>query len=297
MKKAYFIINPKSGYRNYRKVEEKIKKYAKNLHSGTQIKIWEYKEQLEDLIEEAKKGNFDIVFAVGGDGTVHCIGKYFIGTNINLGIIPNGSGDGIARHFHIPKDVDKALELIEKGQIIRIDTGLVNDIPFIGFMGAGIDAKVAHMFSSLTQRGFIPYVKLSLNEYFKQKTEKYRIKIEGMEPFEIEPQALSIANTSQFGNGAYFSPGSSATDGILQLCKLDKIPHIKLPIVIYKIFKATCHELKEYKRWDFKQVWIERNGEDYGQVDGEAIRTGKHFCVKIQEKSLNLLIPKLNLKV
>lgn len=297
MKKVYFIINPKSGHKKYQKVKDIIEKYSKNLHPDSLIRIWEKKEQLEELINEAKNGNFDIVFAVGGDGTVHCVGKYFIGTNINLGIIPNGSGDGIARHFHIPKEVPKALELIEKGQIIRIDTGLINDIPFIGFMGTGIDAKVAHMFSSLTHRGFIPYVKLALAEYLKQKTEKYKIMISGQEPFEIQPQVLSIANTSQFGNGAYFSPGSSAVDGVLQICKLDVVPHIKLPLAIYKIFNATCHELKEYKRWNCKEVWIERSDEDFGHVDGEAIRTGKKFCVKIQEKSLNLLIPKLGLSV
>ena len=297
MKKIFFLINPKSGHKNYLQVKEVIEKYLKNLHSDSKIRIWEEKNQLEELIEESKNGQYDIVFAVGGDGTAHCVGKHFIGTNINLGIIPNGSGDGIARHFHIPKNVHQALELIEKGYIQRIDTGLINDIPFIGFMGTGIDAKVAYMFSSLKKRGFLPYVKLALSEYLKQKTEKYRISIDGEETFEIEPQILSIANTSQFGNGAYFSPGSSAIDGILQLCKLDVVPHIKLPLAIYKIFNATCHELKEYQRWDFKEVWIERNGEDFGHVDGESIKTGKKFCIKVQKKSLNLLVPKLGLNI
>lgn len=297
MKRAYFIINPKSGHKNYLQVKDIIETYTRKDYPDSVVKIWEKKEQLEELVQEAKTGSYDIVFAVGGDGTVHCVGKHFIGTNINLGIIPNGSGDGIARHFHIPKNTHKALELIDKGQIIRIDTGLLNDIPFIGFMGTGIDARVAYMFSSLTKRGFIPYVKLALSEYLKQKTEKYILSIDGQEPFEIEPQVLSIANTSQFGNGAYFSPGSSAIDGKLQICKLDIVPHIKLPIAIYKIFNATCHELKEYQRWNCKQVWIERNSDDFGHVDGEAIHTGKKFCVKIQEKSLNLLIPKLGLSV
>jgi YegS/Rv2252/BmrU family lipid kinase len=297
MKKAYFIINPKSGNKNYLQVQEKIKRYVKKSHPESVVKIWKEKNQLGELVQEAKEGRYDIVFAVGGDGTVHCVGQYFIDTDIVLGIIPNGSGDGISRHFHIPKKVERALELIEKGHILRIDTGLINETPFIGFMGTGIDARVAHMFSSLTKRGFIPYAKLAISEYLKQKTEKYYITLENQKTFEIEPQVLSIANTSQFGNGAYISPGSSALDGILQLCKLDFVPHIKLPIAIYKIFNATCHELKEYQRWNFKQAWIERNGEDFGHVDGEEIHTGKKFFVKIKEKSLNLLVPKLGLNV
>jgi len=75
------------------------------------------------------------------------------------------------------------------------------------------------------------------------------------------------------------------------------VPYIKLPLAIYKIFNATCHELKEYQRWDFKEVWIERNGEDFGHVDGESIKTGKKFCIKVQKKSLNLLVPKLGLNI
>ncbi len=297
MKKAYFIVNPKSGHKNYLQVKNTIDRYLKNVGSGSVVRIWEEKDQLDSLISEAKSGNFEVVFAVGGDGTVHCVGKHFIGTDICLGIIPNGSGDGIARHFHIPKDTKKALELLEKGHIQRIDTGLLNDIPFIGFMGTGIDAKVAYMFSNLSHRGFVPYVKLALSEYFKKRTERYVITIEGKDSFEIQPQILSVANTSQFGNGAYFSPGSSALDGTLQLCKLDLVSSLKLPVAIYRIFNATCHKLDEYGRWDFREVWIERSGEDYGHVDGEAVRTGKKFCVKVQTKSLNLLVPRLGLSI
>lgn len=294
---AFFVVNPKSGKGNYQKVAAYIERYGKHYGLEFRVRIWERKEQLGELMAEAMNGAYDVIYAVGGDGTVHEVGKYLIGTPFTLGILPNGSGDGIARHCSIPKKISENLSLITKGQVIAMDTGLMNDKPFIGFMGLGLDARVAHGFEGLTKRGFVPYVKLALSEYFKKRTEEFEVSLDGGESFCIKPQVLAIANTSQFGNGAHFSPGSSATDGILELCKLDPINNAQLPMTIIRIFNATCTQIKGYGRWSFQEALIHRTSdEDFGQLDGEAIRTGKKIFIKVQKKSLYLLVPKLGIQ-
>jgi len=293
MKKGLFIINPKSGKLNFKEAEKRLQSLCNEYSHQSQVVVWEKKDGLDELIERGKAENVDVIFGVGGDGTIHEIAKRLIGTETALGIIPTGSGNGIGRHFKIPLQFKKAFDLINTGEIRLIDTGLCDGKPFIGFMGTGIDATVAHQFSSLTKRGFLPYVKLAFSEYSKRETEICEIELDGKKKFKVDAQIMAVGNTSQFGNGAIFSPQSNAMDGMLEFASLALVPHWYLPLMIIRIFTGWYGGFSLYQNHSFKEARIRRTrAVKTTQLDGEPIISDEWMSVSVVPKSLRILLPK-----
>ena len=167
------------------------------------------REQLSETIVDA---GYDIVCAVGGDGSVHEVGTALIGTKTKLAILPVGSGNGLARHMKIPLNVKEAIECINKNNSIQMDTVLVNDKTFLGVGGYGFDALIAKKFEGSRKRGFTSYIKLVLKEVFKYNPINVSIDANG-QVRKLPVFLCTIANTSEFGNGFIVSPKSDATDG------------------------------------------------------------------------------------
>lgn len=242
-------------------------------------------------IAAAEKHNYDAIIAVGGDGSVNEIGSALIDSSCALGIIPCGSGNGIARHLKVPLNVEKAVQRVARFSEITIDTGLVNETPFIGTCGFGFDAHIAEKFDSFGKRGFFSYAQLVIREYNGYEAPVFKITGKGID---LEKKAImcSVANSSQFGNGFTISPNSDIQDGIFEMVFLERFSWIKAPIIAGKFFSKSIHTSKHFSTLSFTdRIKIEVQGvnEFYYHIDGEPLKGKGDFSVTIRPKSLNIL--------
>lgn len=248
-----------------------------------------YTERPGHATEIAKDavGRYDVVVAVGGDGSVNEVSNSLVNTNVALGIIPSGSGNGLARHLHIPLDIKNAIECIKKGNERLIDTATINDRFFVGIAGIGFDAHIGFEFSKFGKRGFWSYVKVTSREFFQYKPKSYKITIDG-NSFSTEAFLITIANSSQYGNDAYIAPEALADDGELAVCILQKMPLAMVPGFTFKLFTKKVNTSRFLNTLKGKHIIIEQEAE-IAHIDGEPVTLGKHLDIKVLPSSLKVI--------
>lgn len=289
MVKILFIANPVSGVSKKKNIEKLI-------GEKTDIKKFHYEfnytqspKHATELARNAVSKKFDIVVAIGGDGTVNEIGKGLIGTKTALAFLPIGSGNGLARHLKIPMNLEKAMNVINTGKIIPIDTAQINNEVFIGMAGIGFDAHIGWEFAKCGKRGFRNYIKIFLSEYPKYKAQDFEISIHGKTIFK-NALLISFANGSQYGNNAVIAPEADLQDGFLDVCVLKNFPFYSVPHLAWRLFNKRMHESKYLEIFRAKEILIKQNS-DRGHIDGEPVLFGKEMKIKVNPLSLNVLIP------
>lgn len=261
-----------------------------------EIWFWDYPEQIDDLLSRALQQAFDIVFAAGGDGTVHEVGVRLIGSSIALGILPMGSGNGIANHFNIPHSLKKAIEILNNYEIITVDTALVNGSPFIGFFSFGLDACVIHALKA-KKRGFWQYFNTALSIFYYYRAEQTQFYWDGKSEA-WKTILFGVVNTAQYGNKVIVAPHASARDGKLDLIALLPIRFWQLPALMYHSFNGSLSRFGAYRRYALNApLTIHRRNSPFlqegkGQTDGEPILLPSEIKVEIVPASLKLLVPK-----
>jgi diacylglycerol kinase (ATP) len=291
MKKSiYFIINPISGTSKKKNLPALIDTYLDHSLFDYEIRYTQYAKHAKEIAHEAAQKGIDIVCAVGGDGSVHEVGTALIGTKTALAILPAGSGNGLARHLHIPLKLPQAIQSINQMHSIVMDTVLVNDKPFLGVGGYGFDALIADKFNKLAKRGFWNYVKLITKEFYSFKPIQISIELPNIKK-EMPVVLCTVANASEFGNGFCISPQSSVTDGKIELCLLKPFAFWKAPSVAYHFFKKTSHKSKftEIIPVEKARIIIDQQMAHY---DGEPFKVRKELNIQVVPKSLNILVGK-----
>jgi len=243
-----------------------------------------FKLAIENLKEYYK------IVAVGGDGTVNEISKALIYKDNLFGIIPTGSGNGLARSLKIPKNLKKAINKIIKGNTIKIDSGKVNDHHFLNVAGIGFDAQIAHTFTKSKKRGFKTYFLHILREFINYKPTDVIIEKDDREELKISPFLVSIANSQQWGNNAYISPSSKINDGLFEICVLKKFPLIITPVLVVRLFLKNIHKSKYMKTIQADSVVIKLKTNSKGHIDGEPVVFDKILNIKILKKSINIIV-------
>lgn len=211
------IINPISGTVSKLRMIPNISRRLEQAGIDFEICATEGPGHATELAAEAARcGTFDGVLACGGDGTVNEAARGLAGTDVPLGIIPAGSGNGLARHLGIPVDIDRSLRVIAERNIINADYGLANSTPFFCTCGVGFDAAVSERFARQKRRGVMMYLKSAIDEYVKFNPEEYVIEAGGQV---LTERAFLVVccNASQYGNNAFIAPDASVTDGVLDL--------------------------------------------------------------------------------
>ncbi len=288
-KKLLFIINPISGGKSKSKVDEIIQIQSDLDDFDFEIIYTEYPLHAKEIVEE-KATEFDAVIAVGGDGTINEIAKSLSQKGIPLGIIPMGSGNGLARYLGIPLKPKKAVEALFHSKIKEIDTATLNDHFFVSIAGIGFDSLIAAEFEKVKGRGFINYAKLSTKEYFGYNEEKYQIIIDGKK---IERQAalVTFANSNQFGLNTIISPQADISDGFIDVCILKKPKLSQMPLLMQQIYTGKADKSSLLEIIKAKHIIIEPNKNGFANVDGESIKVGERVEVSLKAKSLKILIP------
>ncbi|MCX2582442.1 diacylglycerol/lipid kinase family protein [Pedobacter sp. MR22-3] len=285
-----FIINPISGGKGKLRIPDFIDKYLDKEKFNANFVFTEYIGHAAELADEAANKNFDILIAAGGDGTINEVATKVLQHQKILGILPLGSGNGLARFLQIPKNLRQAILAINRLKIDKIDTATFNNKKFFNLAGIGFDAHLSSVFSNDKKRGLAGYVKLGLKEVFGYRAQKYIIDIDGIE-YQRNAFAISIANSSQYGNDVFIAPGASIKDGLLDVCIIKPFSLLKLPLLGYVMLKGTAEHSEMIEIIKGKQIKILRETDGAVHIDGEPLKMGKEIAVSVAPLSLSVVVP------
>ncbi len=283
-----FIINPISGGKQKLKMPAIIDSHLDRSKFNANFSFTSYIGHAAELAEEATNKNFDVIVAVGGDGTINEIAGKVIGQQKILGIIPFGSGNGLARALNIPIKVKEAIEVINNFNIETIDAAKLNGKFFFNMAGMGFDAHISAVFAGNKTRGLKGYVEMGLKEIKSYHPEYYELEIDGVN-YKRDAFILSIANSSQYGNNVYISPKSSLNDGLLEVCIVKPISLYKLPQLVYEMLRSKTHRSKLVEIISGKKINIVRGKENAVHLDGEPFFMGKNIEIEIIPNALKVI--------
>jgi YegS/Rv2252/BmrU family lipid kinase len=292
-----YFINPVSGTKSKEGVLTLIAEKTTAAQIPFQILHTNAAADYHYLIDKIKIENITDVIVCGGDGTVNQIANALQGVDVNIGIIPMGSGNGLALAAKIPKNAAKALDVIFKGQSLYIDSFYINGKFSCMLCGLGFDAQVAHDFAKQPTRGLKTYVKQSLRHFIKATPYPFTLTVNGSN-INTEAFFISIANSNQFGNNFTIAPQASLHDGLLDIVIVNKMSKMRMLWNILKQLRSgevRPYEDKKYHRTDIgyfqtKQLTIQNPQQAPLHIDGDPAETAAIFEVKIIEKAFRLLM-------
>jgi len=289
--KIAFIINPLSGTGKKEDIPALIQKGLDTSIFEPEIVFTGHRGHGTELAKEFVEKGFPIVVAVGGDGTVNEVGRSLIHTNSSLGIIPIGSGNGLARHLGIPMNIKKAIKQLGHSEPIFMDYGLVNERPFFCTCGTGFDAYVSTEFAKGKKRGVMSYIEKIITGYFTYKSQNYHLEGEGID-LNSKAFVITFANASQWGNNAYIAPQASVQDGKLDISIMSNFPIIAIPTLALQLFAKTIDKDLFMTTLRSKDITLLREESGPFHYDGEPYEEGKEIFIKTVPDGLKVLVNK-----
>jgi diacylglycerol kinase (ATP) len=286
-----FIINPISGVFKKEGIPEKIAKYLDYVKYDFTIRYTQHAGHATEIAREAVKNGYSVVVAVGGDGSINEVARGIIGTDAVLGVIPYGSGNGLAGHLKLPiRDVKKAIGVLNTGKIAKIDAIKTNFGYFFSVGGFGFDAHAARRFRSQVMRGFFSYMLASMREVFYHFKPSYaKLRIDDIE-VERETYLFTAFNSSQFGYKLGVFPATSMHDGILDVILVRSFPLQRL----FKIFMAMLMKrpdlVPEAESFRAKKIKIYGAQKRVYQFDGDHFIWHEDLDMEIEPNALNIIV-------
>jgi YegS/Rv2252/BmrU family lipid kinase len=266
-RKLLFIVNPNAG----KKISERLintirKEFPQNIYY--QIVVWKDKDHFKEVLDILHSQDYTDAIAVGGDGTVNQVAKSLLGTNISLGIIPAGSGNGLARTLGISMEVEEAIKQIAKGNTVKIDHGTVNGIPFFCTSGIGFDAHIGNLFTKSVKRGLQSYIKITIAELFRYRAKEYSLTFNG-QTIVRKAFLITVGNAGQYGNDFYIAPEAKINDGLFHVVILKPFNVFHLPGLMIKILSKKAHLSGRIETYVTDSITIKRELKDTIHFDGE----------------------------
>ncbi len=286
---AVFIVNPHAGIASKEEMPRLIEKYLDSDKFVASIRFTEYAGHANLLAAEARQAGAAMVVAVGGDGTVNEVARALVHSDTALGIIPCGSGNGLARHLLLPSNVRKCMKVLNAFEVHTLDFGTIDEHPFFCTCGVGFDALISQKFAALERRGPIRYAENILQEAFSYKAQPYEITING-ETFSIDALLISCANASQYGNNAYIAPQASMSDGMLDVIIIEPLNLIEASQVSIEMFNKTLNQNDKIKTFRAQELTIRRAAEGGIHFDGDPAIAGKEIVVRVHEKGIRVVV-------
>lgn len=285
---ALFIVNPNSGKKKIDGLEKSIQQCCNEHGIESKIEFTKGKHHATEIANRGASEKFDLILAVGGDGTVHEVAKALIGTDRVMGILPKGSGNGLARHLGISRKPSQALEQLLEGRVVRIDTIKINDEISVNVSGIGFDGHIANLFGTEGKRGLREYVSLAATEFRRFKPFHVKGEIDHA-PLDTDAFILAVANSSQFGNNATVSPTASVCDGLMDVCVIQKVPLLQSLGFAGKMFTRRMNKSAFAKIIKCRKAVFEFESDKPYHIDGEGKSSARFFSFEIAPSSLNVL--------
>jgi YegS/Rv2252/BmrU family lipid kinase len=289
-KTIVFIINPISGTQSKRSILRQIEEMIDREKYDYRIVRTQYAGHAVEIANEAATEGVDLVVAIGGDGTINEVGRSLVHTSTAMGIIPCGSGNGLARHLHIPMDSREAIRLINEFTTLRIDYGLINGRPFFCTCGVGFDAFVSLKFADSGKRGLLTYLENTLHESLTYEPETYEIENEEG-TVRYKAFLIACANASQYGNNAYIAPQASLTDGLMDITILEPFTVLDVPSLAFQLFNRSINRNSCIKTLRAKKIKIHRQHGGVLHFDGDPVMDGKDIEVELVPQGLTVVAP------
>lgn len=288
-KKICFIVNPISGVGRQKVIEKLIDQELDRTLFDYEIAYTKAAKHAIEISKDAVIRKFDVVVAVGGDGSVNETAKGLINSNTALAIIPTGSGNGLARHLNIPLNLKKAMDVINSGKETLIDSIQMNDETFVNVAGIGFDAHIGWEFAKFGKRGFSSYLKVISREFPSYKAGNYELTVDG-ETINKKAFLISFANGSQWGNNAYIAPMADISDGVMDIAILNDFKFYSILSIGYRLLNKTLDQSSHISIIKAKEVTVKQSG-TIAHIDGEPIEIGHEIRIKVNPLSLKVIIP------
>ena len=284
-----FIINPISGTTSKESIPRLIDSTLDKGKFGYDIVETTYAGQAAIIANKAK-GMSDIIVAVGGDGTVNEVARSIVGSTTALGIIPCGSGNGLARHLMLPMDVRGAIRIINRCVIRDLDYGIINGNPFFCTCGMGFDAFISHKFAEAGRRGLMTYVEKVFREGIKYQPETYVLEDANGHRSTMKAFLISCANASQYGNNAYIAPQASMSDGLLDVIMMEPFELLDAPQVIMDMMNKTLDKSPKIKTLRTNDITVHRERPGYIHYDGDPVMADADVHIRIVGKGVRMVV-------
>lgn len=290
-KRALLIINPVSGTSRKEGLESRVSERLN--HAGIIVDTQRTMAagDATAFAGEAVEKGYDMVLAAGGDGTVNETANALCDTGVTFGIIPCGSGNGLARHLNIPVDVRAALDIIADGRSEICDHGEVNGRNFFCTFGMGFDAAVSRKFAGSKRRGKLTYLSNTFKEYISYKPDEYVISANGQVITE-RAFVVAVCNASQYGNNAYIAPQASITDGLLDVTIIHYGNLLTTALVGLDLMNGSIERNMLIHAFRASSLTIERAETGPVHIDGEPMAMGRTLDVTCHPRSLKIFTPR-----
>lgn len=294
-KKIVFVVNPISGTQGKKAILKWIEeRLDRSIYDYSIVKT-EYAGHATQITALAVQNHVDMVVAIGGDGTINEIARSLVHTSTALGIIPCGSGNGLARHLRIPMDPKGAIDILNHGYSVCIDYGKINNIPFFCTCGVGFDAFVSLKFADSGKRGLLTYLENTLHESLTYQPETYEIENEEG-TMKYKAFLIACGNASQYGNNAYIAPQASLTDGLMDVTIMEPFTVLDVPSLSFQLFNKTIDQNSRIKTIRAKKIKIHRANDGVMHFDGDPLMAGKELEVEIIPNGLHVIASEKKIK-
>ncbi|MBF4516116.1 diacylglycerol kinase family lipid kinase [Flavobacterium sp. ANB] len=288
----HFIINPISGSAKHNLATSYLLNQFPKEQYRIEVDYTKQKKHAIELTKAAISQNPDYIVACGGDGTINEVASCLVGTTIKLGIIPVGSGNGLASNLNIPRDFAKAIAIIKKGITTSMDVGKINQYYFFSNMGIGIDALIIKKYERSGNRTLSSYVKAALSSSFEYKAQQAVVSYED-KVIKINPFMLFISNSNEMGYNMSLTPKASLSDGILDMVIIPELTFFEKLSLGFNVLRNSIEKFKKAQHTYVRKVHIEMPQKIFidAQIDGEMQNLKTNVIeVSILPKGLEVLV-------
>ncbi|MFQ5627767.1 MAG: diacylglycerol/lipid kinase family protein [bacterium] len=286
-----FIINPIAGPR---KDKQHVLDVLEDGFSHLDFDTYQTKSRGDAAVAAKKAGanGYQTVVAVGGDGTVNEVASSLVNTNVALGIIPRGSGNGLARALKIPFNTKAAINVVIKNHLRQIDIGKAAHRNFCAVSGIGFDARVSEVFDKSKVRGFFSYAWVITKELKDYSPTHCEVEIKD-DTFSCSPFLVSVANTPQYGNGAIIAPKAQMDDGYFDLCLAKNMAFPQILTAVPRLFLGTIDKHPGISYFKVEKVTFRSSTPIHFHVDGEPESTNSDLTIEVMPKALKVCVPEV----
>jgi YegS/Rv2252/BmrU family lipid kinase len=289
-KRIIFIVNPKAGTNIQKRIRESVEKYLN--HQKFIYGIWhtERAGHAAELTRKAIAEGYEIVVAVGGDGSINEVASALLHTDVVLGIIPAGSGNGLAMHLGYGRILDNAIKKLNQAKPFQMDAGLLNGRPFFNLAGVGYDGRVSNMMKGSPRRGFFPYFLKSVEAGLVHHPCECTVEMEN-QTFQGKTFAITIANGPMWGYNFMVAPDARIDDGQLEVVILKDAPRWQYFAAVPSTLKGKLYDAEFVEHFTTRKVKITAKGTHFVHVDGEGFQTDGELIFEVLPKALKVLKP------
>ena len=286
--KILAIVNPVSGTGDKSQLSALIAEVLGG--RSLDVETTRYAGHARELAREAVEAGYGCVVAIGGDGTVNEVASELAQSDVALGVVPCGSGNGLARHLHIPLNTAAALQVVADGYNEWVDYCTACDRIFVCTCGVGFDAQVSQRFALEDTRGLVTYVRTTIEEYFRYRAKHYRITIDG-ERLEENAFVIACCNAAQYGNNARVAPRASMRDGMIDMTVIHSFTLPEAALLSARLFTSTIEHDRNVSIYRGREIVIERDEPDVMHIDGDPVEMPARINIKCHHMGLRVIVP------